>query len=209
MDVLALDENSNPMFNQKGELACRSPAPSMPVAFWNDPENAKYVKAYFDKVPGFWLHGDYIEIKDDGGVIVYGRSDTTLNPGGVRIGTAEIYRIVEGMEEVEDSLVIGVEEEHDIRVILFVVLNTALNGSSISETTIKHKLREEATPRHVPHEIYEIKAVPKTLNGKKMESAIRDIFQKKTLGNTSSMANLDCLKEFEEICSRRLGVKSG
>ena len=95
------------------------------------PENAKYFKAYFDKVPGAWIHGDYIEIRDDGGVIVYGRSDTTLNPGGIRIGTAEIYRIVEGMEEVVDSLVIGVEEDHDIRIILFVVLNTETDGLSI------------------------------------------------------------------------------
>ena len=129
------------------------------------------------------------------------------NPGGVRIGTAEIYRIVEGMEEVVDSVVIGVEEDHDIRMILFVVFNTETDSSSTSREKIKHKLREEATPRHVPHEIYEIREVPKTLNGKKMESAIRDIFQRKVLVNTSSMANLDCLKEFEEIYSRRLIVK--
>ncbi|MDH3772367.1 MAG: acetoacetate--CoA ligase, partial [Nitrospirota bacterium] len=170
---------------------------------------AKYFKAYYDKVPGAWIHGDFIEIGDHGGVIVYGRSDTTLNPGGVRIGTAEIYRIVEGMEEVVDSLVIGVEEDHDIRMILFVVLNKKTDSLSIFSEKIKQKLREEATPRHVPHEIYEIREVPKTLNGKKMELAIRDIFQRKFLDNKASVANLDCLKEFEEIYSRRLVVKSG
>jgi len=209
MDVVALDENNRPVFNQKGELVCRSPAPSMPVAFWNDPENAKYFKAYYHKVPGAWIHGDFIEIGDHGGVIVYGRSDTTLNPGGVRIGTAEIYRIVESMEEVVDSLVIGVEEEHDIRMILFVVLQKKTDSLSIFSEKIKQKLREEATPRHVPHEIYEIREVPKTLNGKKMELAIHDMFQRKILDNKASVANLDCLKEFEEIYSRRLVVKSG
>ena len=209
MDVVALDENNRPVFNQKGELVCRSPAPSMPVAFWNDPENAKYFEAYYNKVPGAWIHGDFIEIGDHGGVIVYGRSDTTLNPGGVRIGTAEIYRIVESMEEVVDSLVIGVEEEHDIRMILFVVLQKKTDSLSIFSEKIKQKLREEATPRHVPHEIYEIREVPKTLNGKKMELAIHDMFQRKILDNKASVANLDCLKEFEEIYSRRLVVKSG
>ncbi|GJL55526.1 MAG: acetoacetyl-CoA synthetase [Nitrospirales bacterium] len=209
MDVVALDENNRPVFNQKGELACRAPAPSMPVAFWNDPEDAKYFKAYYDKVPGVWIHGDYIEIRDDGSLIVYGRSDTTLNPGGVRIGTAEIYRIVESMEEVLDSVVIGVEDGHDIRMILFVVLKKETDGLSLCREKIQRRLREEATPRHVPHEIYEIREVPKTLNGKKMESVIRDIFQRKTLVNTSSMANLDCLREFEEIYSNRLLRKGG
>ena len=205
MDVVALAENNRPVFNQKGELACRSPAPSMPLSFWNDPDSSKYFSAYFGKVPGTWIHGDYIEIKDHGGVIVYGRSDTTLNPGGVRIGTAEIYRIVESMDEVADSLVVGVEEEHDIRVILFVVLNK--EHSILPEEKIKQKLRKEATARHVPHELYKVQEVPKTLNGKKMESAIRDLFQGKTLANLSSMANVGCMQEFETIRSRRLAIK--
>jgi len=208
MDVAALDESNQPVFNQKGELACRSPAPSMPIAFWNDPEGTKYFHAYYDKVPGTWLHGDYIEIRDDGGIIVYGRSDNTLNPGGIRIGTAEIYRIVEAIEGVVDSLVIGVEEDHDIRMILFVVLHQETDGLSHYKETIKRRLREEATSRHVPHEIYEIREVPKTINGKKMESTIRDMFQKKNLVNKSSVANLDCLKEFEEIYARRLVGKT-
>jgi len=205
MDVVALDENNRPVLNQKGELACRSPAPSMPLSFWNDSNGAKYFSAYFSKVPGVWIHGDYIEIKDHGGVIVYGRSDTTLNPGGIRIGTAEIYRIVESMEEVTDSLVVGVDEEHDIRVILFVVLNK--ENAILPEEKIKQKLRQEATARHVPHELYKVQEVPKTLNGKKMESAIRDLFQGKTLTNLSSMANVGCLQEYETLRSRRLVVK--
>ena len=208
MDVVALDDQNCAVWDQKGELACRSPAPSMPVSFWNDPGDAKYVKAYFDKVPGMWIHGDYIEIREKGGIRVYGRSDTTLNPGGVRIGTAEIYRIVESMKEVLDSVVIGVEEDHDVRMILFVVLNKQMDGRSRTMEKIKQKIRVDATPRHVPQEIYEIKEVPKTLNGKKMESAIRDIFQRKGLDNTSSMTNADCLKEFEKIYSQRSGVKS-
>jgi len=208
MDVVALDEKHLPVFNQKGELACRAPAPSMPVAFWNDPKDTKYYKAYFDKVPGVWIHGDYIEITENGGVIVYGRSDTTLNPSGVRIGTAEIYRIIESMKEIVDSVVIGLEEDQDIRIILFVVLNKKPNNAlSIISEKIKQKIRKEATPRHVPHEIYEIQEVPKTVNGKKMESAIRDIFQKNFLVNQASIANPECLKEFEAISSHRLTAK--
>jgi len=208
MDVVALDDNNGVVFNQKGELACRSPAPSMPVQFWNDPEGSKYFRAYFDKVPGNWIHGDYIEIKDYGGVIVYGRSDATLNPGGIRIGTAEIYRIVESMGEIVDSLVIGLEQDNDIRMVLFVVLNKEGSLLAPLKEKIKQKIRTEATPRHVPHEIYEVHEVPKTMNGKKMESALRDLFQGKALTNKSSMVNMDCLKEFEEIHSNRLAVKS-
>lgn len=208
MDVVALDDNNVVVFNQKGELTCRSPAPSMPVRFWHDPEGSKYFKAYFDKVPGHWVHGDYIEIKDTGGVIVYGRSDTTLNPGGIRIGTAEIYRIVESMDEIGDSLVIGLEQDNDIRMVLFVVLNKEGSPLAPLKEKIKQKIRAEATPRHVPHEIYQVHEIPKTLNGKKMESAIRDLFQGQPLTNKSSMVNRDCLKAFEEIHSHRLAVKS-
>lgn len=141
-------------------------------------------------------------------MIVYGRSDTTLNPGGIRIGTAEIYRIVESMDEIGDSLVIGLEQDNDIRMVLFVVLNKEGSPLAPLKEKIKQKIRAEATPRHVPHEIYQVHEIPKTLNGKKMESAIRDLFQGQPLTNKSSMVNRDCLKAFEEIHSHRLAVKS-
>ncbi len=203
MDVVALDSKGHPVLNQKGELACRSPAPSMPVSFWDDPDGSKYSEAYFDKIPGIWLHGDYIEVRDSGGVIVYGRSDATLNPGGVRIGTAEIYRIVERLEEVMDSLVIGVEEDNDLRMLLFLVLKNEQDLDEDLKFKIQQILRREATPRHVPHEMYSVGAVPKTLNGKKMELAVRKIFQGNQTENRSSMSNPECLKDYEVISSNR------
>ncbi len=208
MDVVALDEARQPVLNQKGELACRSPAPSMPLYFWKDPEGKKYFNAYFDKVPGMWLHGDFIEIKDYGGVIVYGRSDTTLNPGGVRIGTAEIYRTVENMPEVADSLVVGIEEDNDVRVILFVVPagTNCLDESLIKK--IKAEIRSNSTPRHVPHEIYQVRDIPRTLNGKKVELTVTKILQNEPVQNTGSLANPECLQEFEKIRSQRRAGKT-
>jgi len=203
MDVVALDAKGHPVLNQKGELACRSPAPSMPVSFWNDPDGSKYSEAYFDRIPGIWLHGDYIEVRDSGGVVVYGRSDATLNPGGVRIGTAEIYRIVERLEEVMDSLVIGVEEDSDLRVLLFLVLRNGQDLDADLKLKIQQTLRREATPRHVPHEMYSVGAIPKTLNGKKMELAVREVFQGTQIENRSSMSNPECLKDYEVISSNR------
>ncbi|MEE8206767.1 MAG: acetoacetate--CoA ligase, partial [Nitrospinaceae bacterium] len=203
MDVVSLDPGGQPVLNKKGELACRSPAPSMPVSFWNDPDSSKYFQAYFDRVPGTWVHGDYIEIKDKGGIIVFGRSDATLNPGGIRIGTAEIYRIVEHLEEVLDSLVIGVDEGNDLRVILFLVLENGRDWDPELKLKIQRTLRHEATPRHVPHEIYTVRDIPKTLNGKKMELAVREIFQGSQAGNWSSMSNPECMVDYQTIFKKR------
>ena len=203
MDVVSLDSKGHPVLNQKGELACRSPAPSMPVSFWDDPDGSKYSEAYFEKTPGIWLHGDYVEVRDSGGVIVYGRSDATLNPGGVRIGTAEIYRIVESLEEVLDSLVIGVDENNDLQVLLFLVLKNGQDLDADLKLKIQQTLRREASPRHIPHEMYSVGAVPKTLNGKKMELAVREIFQGTQTENRSSMSNPECLKDYEVILSNR------
>lgn len=207
MDVVSLDEKNSPVLNQKGELACRSPAPSMPIGFWKDPENVKYKQAYFEKVPGVWIHGDFIEIKDQGGVIVYGRSDATLNPGGVRIGTAEIYRIVENMDEILDSLVIGVEEEGDIQIILFVVLNDGVVFGEPLVKNIQKTIRKEATPRHVPQEIYSVGQVPKTLNGKKVELTVCKIFHGQPFHNKTALADPDCLEEYKKIHANRLLCK--
>ncbi|KMP11567.1 acetoacetyl-CoA synthetase [Candidatus Nitromaritima sp. SCGC AAA799-A02] len=207
MDVVALDDRNNPVINQKGELACRRPTPSMPLSFWQDPDDRKYQQAYFDKVPGVWLHGDFIEIKDSGGIIVYGRSDATLNPGGVRIGTAEIYRIVEKLDEVLDSLVIGVEEGGDILVILFVVLDEGVILDEAMQKKIKSALRKEATPRHVPHEIYQVGDVPRTLNAKKIELTVKKLFQGEVACNQTALANPECLDRYEEIRANRLASK--
>jgi acetoacetyl-CoA synthetase len=204
MDVVAQDEGNTPVVNQKGELACRFPSPSMPIYFWRDPDNSKYLHSYFGKVPGVWVHGDFIEIKDHGGVIIYGRSDATLNPGGIRIGTAEIYKTVEGMDEVVDSLVIGVEEDNDIKIILFVLLREGMVLNEALEKKIKIHLREQATPRHVPHEIFSVSDIPRTLNGKKVELTVRNIFMDEPVSNRAALANPDCLNEYEEIKLSRL-----
>jgi len=208
MDVVSLDENNHPVKNQKGELVCRTPAPSMPLFFWKDPDYKKYGQAYFNKVPGMWMHGDFIEIKDHGGVVVFGRSDTTLNPGGVRIGTAEIYRIVDKLDEVLESLVIGIEEDNDIRMILFLVLQEKINLDDKLENEIKILLREGATPRHVPQEIFQVSEIPRTLNGKKMELCIKDLFEGKPVKNLMALANPECLQRFREIKSTRLSCKN-
>lgn len=203
MDVAALDEQNHPVLNQKGELACLSPAPSMPIHFWDDPDGEKYRDAYFNKVPGVWIHGDFIEIKKHGGVLVYGRSDATLNPGGVRIGTAEIYRIVEQLDEIQDSLIIGVEKDTDIRMILFVVLVHPLRLEEPLMKKIKSRLKTEASPRHVPQEIHQVKEIPHTLNGKKVELIVRNIFQGIPVSNKDALANPDCLAEFEALRSQK------
>ncbi len=209
MDVAALGPRQQPVLEQKGELACLSPAPSMPVGFWNDPDGNKYRKAYFSKVPGVWIHGDYVEIKNHGGVIVFGRSDATLNPGGIRIGTAEIYRIVEGLEDVEDSLVVGLPEENDVSILLFVMLRGKRELTPLLQNRIRAALRREATPRHVPDKIIQVNAIPKTLNGKKMELTVRDLLAGKTEINTTALANPGSLEEYRNLLKNRLVLNAG
>ncbi|QPJ61619.1 MAG: acetoacetate--CoA ligase [Candidatus Nitronauta litoralis] len=204
MDVVALDQDHLPGFNQKGELACRQPAPSMPVAFWNDPGNLNYRNAYFSQVRGVWLHGDFIEINNDGGIVVFGRSDATLNPGGVRIGTAEIYRVVEHLDGVLDSIAIGFEEENDVQIFLFVVLDKGEVLSKSFKDKIRQALRREASPRHVPHKIFAVHDVPRTLNGKKVELGLRDLFRGRHPENLASLENPQCLAEYEELIT--LGI---
>ena len=199
MKVEAFDEEGKPVLQEKGELVCTEPFPSMPVYFWNDTNNEKYLNAYFKHYPNVWHHGDYIEITEHGGIIVYGRSDATLNPGGVRIGTAEIYRIVENIEDVLDSLVIGQKWKNDIRIILFVVLKPNIKINEDLKTKIKDQIKILATPRHVPNKILQIDEVPRTLNGKKVEIAVTKIIHGEDVKNKEALANPNSLNQFINI----------
>lgn len=196
MKVEAWDENGISILDQKGELVCTAPFPSRPIYFWNDEDGSKYLNAYFSYFTGVWRHGDYIKITKEGGVIVYGRSDSTLNPGGVRIGTAEIYKVVEAMEEVSDSLVVGKNINGDVEVILFVVLK---EGKVLDEeliNKIKSNIRKSTTPRHVPSKIFQISEVPYTISGKKVEIAVTRILNKQKIDNKDALANPISLEQF-------------
>jgi len=199
MKVEAYDEKGNPVYNQKGELVCTAPFPSMPVGFWNDPERKKYKSAYFEVYPGVWHHGDYIEITDTGGVIIYGRSDATLNPGGVRIGTAEIYRQVEALPEVIDSIVVGQDWDDDVRVILFVKLAEGLTLTDELVNKIKTVIKENTTPRHVPAKIIQVSDIPYTINGKKVELAVKKMIHNEPVLNRDALANPEALKLYKDI----------
>lgn len=199
MKVESHNENGIPESNKKGELVCTSPFPSMPVYFWNDKNNKKYKSAYFNKYPGIWHHGDFIKITKKGGVVVYGRSDATLNPGGVRIGTSEIYRIVESMSEVVDSIVVGQNYRNDVRIILFVVLNKNFSLDKDLENKIKLNIRTLATPRHVPSKIFQVNDIPRTISGKKVELAVKRLIEGEKIKNVDALANPDSLIEFEKI----------
>jgi acetoacetyl-CoA synthetase len=199
MDVHAFDDNGKSVINQMGELVCTAPSPSMPVYFWDDPDGKKYFSAYFDIYPGVWRHGDYIKINERGGIVIYGRSDATLNPGGVRIGTAEIYRQLEQFSEIEDSLVIGQTWKNDIRVILFVKL---MEGNNLSED-LKEKIRsaiiKNASPRHAPSKILAVPDIPYTLNMKKVELAVKKLIEGFPVLNKDALINPESLEYFQNI----------
>jgi acetoacetyl-CoA synthetase len=199
MDVQAFDERGEPVINQQAELVCTSPWPSMPIYFWDDPDGERYHAAYFDVYPDVWRHGDFIEINDRGGVVIYGRSDATLNPGGVRIGTAEIYRQVEQMEEIEDSLVVGQGWKGDVRVILFVKMAEGHDLTDELKNRIKKTLRANASPRHVPAKIIPIPDVPYTLNLKKVELAVKKVIQGQEVLNKDALKNPEALDYYENL----------
>ncbi len=199
MKVESFDENGRPATGQKGELVCTELFPSMPVSFLNDDGNELYNKAYFGHFPGVWRHGDYIEITERGGVIVYGRSDATLNPGGVRIGTAEIYRSVESLPEITDSILASKYSGGDAAIALFVVLS---EGRLLDEDLIqkiKQRIREDLSPRHVPGFILQVEEVPVTLNGKKVEIAVTKIINGEEVSNREALANPDSLEQFKGL----------
>ena len=199
MKVLAFDENGQPVIEQQGELVCTAPFPSMPIYFWNDPDNSKYHAAYFDVYPNVWRHGDFIKISSRGGVTIYGRSDATLNPGGVRIGTAEIYRQVEQLEEIADSVVIGQPWKGDVRVVLFVKLMPGFELNEDLKKRICKTIRENASPRHVPSKIISVPAVPYTLNMKKVELAVRKVIQGQEVKNKDALGNPEVLDFYADI----------
>jgi len=199
MDVQVFDQEGHGIVGQKGELVCANPFPSMPIFFWGDEGDQKYHAAYFEKFPNVWCHGDYAEHTSHGGFIIYGRSDTVLNPGGVRIGTAEIYRQVEQIPEVLESLVVGQDWKDDVRIILFVILKEGVNLTPELAEIIKRKIRNGASPRHVPAKIIQAADVPRTKNGKIVELAVREAIHGRPVTNLSALANPEALKFYENL----------
>ncbi len=207
MAVAVFDEGGRPVRAEKGELVCTVPFPSMPVGFWNDTDGSKYHAAYFDRFENIWCHGDFAELTAHGGMIIYGRSDATLNPGGVRIGTAEIYRQVEQLPEVVESLVIGQDwppgKNDDVRVVLFVKL---ADGQVLDEALIdriKRQIRDNTTPRHVPAKVVQVQDIPRTKSGKIVELAVRNVVHDQSVKNVEALANPEALDEFRdraELC---------
>ena len=198
MAVDVFDDNGNSIRESKGELVCTAPFPSAPIGFWNDPDGKKYHDAYFDQYPNIWCHGDYVELTARDGMIIYGRSDAVLNPGGVRIGTAEIYRQVEALEEIEESIVVGQDWDNDVRVVLFVKLreDTILNDALREK--IKMQIRQNTTPRHVPARIAQVSDIPRTRSGKIVELAVRNIIHNREVKNREALANPEALDLFRD-----------
>ena len=192
-------ENGVCAAGEKGELVCARPFPSAPIGFWNDPGDHKYLGAYFEQFPGMWAHGDYGEMTEQGGTIIHGRSDAVLNPGGVRIGTAEIYRQVEKRDEIVDSICIGQQWQGDVRVVLFVVLRDGLALTRELRQTIRDTIRSGATPRHVPAKIIAVADIPRTLSGKIVELAVANVVHGRPVKNTDALANPEALEHFREL----------
>ena len=193
------DDDGNAVIGEKGELVCTKPFPSMPVGFWNDPDGKRYHDAYFDRFDNVWHHGDFVELTDHDGMIIYGRSDATLNPGGVRIGTAEIYRQVEQFEEIVEAICIGQEWDDDTRVVLFVVLR---DGTSLDDALIqrvRQRVRENCSPRHMPAKVIQVGDIPRTKSGKITELAVRDIVHGRDVKNKEALANPEALELYRGL----------
>lgn len=202
MAVDIFNESGHSVTNEKGELVCTQAFPCMPIGFWNDEDGEKYHQAYFDRFPGLWAHGDYGEQNTHGGLIIHGRSDAVLNPGGVRIGTAEIYRQVEKVTEVMESIAIGQDWDNDVRVVLFVKLREGINLTEILQRQIRDVIRANTTPRHVPARIVQVSDIPRTISGKIVELAVRNVVHGQPVKNTDALANpeaLDCFRNRNEL----------
>lgn len=199
MKVEAYNAEGKPVINELGELVCTAAFPSMPLYFWNDPDNEKYLSAYFKTFPGVWCHGDFIKITENGGVIIYGRSDATLNPGGVRIGTADIYRQVETLPEIADSIVVGQDWDNDVRIVLFVKLAPGVELDEALQAKIRKTIRENTSPRHVPAKIIAVADIPYTINMKKVELAVRNVIHGKPVLNKDALANPEALDLYKDL----------
>jgi acetoacetyl-CoA synthetase len=199
MAVEIFDDAGRSVVGRQGELVCTRPFPSAPVGFWNDPGDVRYRAAYFERFPGVWAHGDFAEEREEGGFVIHGRSDAVLNPGGVRIGTAEIYRQVEKLDEVEESLAIGQRWRDDVRIVLFVVLREGLSLDDALQARIRDVVRRNTTPRHVPAKILAVPALPRTKSGKLVEIAVRSIVHGEDVRNRDALANPDALEYFRDI----------
>ena len=198
MQTQVFDDDGHPVREQQGELVCSAPFPSMPIGFWNDPDGAKYHAAYFERFPNVWCHGDYAVHTASGGFLILGRSDAVLNPGGVRIGTAEIYRQVEKLEEVLESLAVGQDWDNDVRVVLFVRLRPGVELDGALERRIRDTIRANATPRHVPARIVAVPDIPRTISGKIVELAVRNVIHGRPVRNTDALANPQALEHFRD-----------
>ena len=199
MDVQIFNDKGESVKQQQGELVCKNSFPSMPIYFWNDPEAERYHSSYFDKFENIWCHGDWAELSENNGIVVYGRSDATLNPGGVRIGTAEIYRQVESLDEVAESIVVGQTFADDVRVVLFVKLQEGFELDEQLKTKIKQTLRKNASPRHVPAVIIQVTDIPRTISGKIVELAVKNIIEGRPVKNTDALANPEALEQYRDL----------
>ncbi len=199
MDIRVFNEKGKSVLNKRGELVCVNPFPSMPLKFWNDKNNKKFENAYFNKFKNIWHHGDYAKITNKNGFIIVGRSDTTLNPGGVRLGTAEIYSEIERFIEIKESLVVGQSWDNDIRIILFVILNSKFKLTEDLLKRMKLQIRKNASPRHVPNKIIEVNDIPRTKSGKIVELAVKNIIEGNRIKNKEALANPNSLKQFINI----------
>ena len=199
LKVEAYDDDGRPLVGRAGELVCSRPFPSMPVGFWRDDDGVRYRAAYFERYPGVWRHGDWVELTEHGGMIIHGRSDATLNPGGVRIGTAEIYRQVEQIDAVMEAICIGQNWQNDSRVVLFVVLRAGITLDDALRDRIKAEIRANTTPRHVPAKIIQIAEIPRTLSGKIVELAVRNVIHGRPVRNRDALANPEALALYEDL----------
>jgi len=199
LDIDVFNDNGKSLRGIKGELVCKNPFPSMPLKFWNDKNDNKFKNAYFNKYSNIWHHGDYAEIKQNGGFVIHGRSDTTLNPGGVRLGTAEIYSEVEKFKEIKESIVVGQTWDNDIRIILFIVLNPKFQLNENLFQKIRLQIKKNASPRHVPTKIITVDDIPRTKNGKIVELAVKNAIEGNKIKNKEALANPNVLEKYKNL----------
>ena len=199
MQVAIFDDNGQAVVGQQGELVCTSSFPSMPVGFWNDPDGSRYRAAYFETYENVWRHGDWVEQTEHGGFVIFGRSDATLNPGGVRIGTAEIYRQVETLDEVLEGLVIGQQWQDDTRIVLFVILRPGITLDEALQKRIRDAIRAGASPRHVPAKIIQVSDIPRTVNNKITELAVTEVVHGRPVKNKEALANPEALDLYRDL----------